>query len=226
MRIKTYKLIILALALFVTLVVPKARANSTTSREYEIKAAFLYNFIKFTDWPKEKMGDVNEPIVIGIIGKDPFGDAIDVIRDEQVKGRKLVIRWFKSFEESKESNGKDKPSVHKEIEAIRKCHLLFFSSSEKKKTIGEIMKALESSHVLTVGDMNGFLETGGVINLITEDKKVRFEINISAAERAGLKFRSQLLRLAKRVIREDTPKDDKRHSSARQITGKPIMSFL
>lgn len=225
MRIKAYNLMVLALALFVTPVVPKAKADSITNHEYEIKAAFLYNFIKFVDWPPKKVADSNDTITIGIIGEDPFGNAVDIIRGEQVKGRKLVVRRFKRFEKSKKSNGKDKPSVHKEIKAIRKCHLLFICPSEKKN-VREIMKALKGSHVLTVGDMNGFLESGGVINLIAEDKKICFEINISAAKRAGLEIRSQLLRLAKRVVREDTPKDEKKHSNARQVAGEPIMSLI
>jgi hypothetical protein len=76
--------------------------------------------------------------------------------------------------------------------------------------------------VLTVGDMNGFLESGGVINLIMENNKVHFEINISAAKRAGIAIRSQLLKLAKRVIKEDTPQDDKMRSNTHLITRKPI----
>jgi len=225
MKIKAYILIVLALVLFMAVIVPKTRADSAASREYQIKAAFLHKFIKFVDWPKEKMYDVNKPIVVGILGKDPFGDAIEIIMGEQVKDKKLVVRWFESFEDSKNSNGKDKPSVHKKIKAIRKCHLLFFCYSEKKYR-EEIMKSLKGSHVLTVGDMNGFLESGGVINLIIEDKKVRFEINISAAKRAGLKIRSQLLKLARRVVREDTPKDNKRHSNAREVAGESIMFLL
>ena len=222
---KVYNLAVLALALFVVPIAAEAQPESVQSREYQIKAAFLYNFLRFIDWPEEKTADSNEPIIIGIIGKDPFGDAIDIIRGEQVKSRKLVVRWFKSFEESKEFNGKDKPSVHEEIEAIKKCHLLFICSSEKKN-IKEIMKVLKGSHVLTVGNMNGFLESGGVINFTEEDKKVRFEINISAAKRAELEIRSKLLRLAKRVIREDASKDDKKHSSARQVARELIVFLL
>ncbi len=196
------------------------------NKEYQIKAAFLYNFVKFVEWPKEKISkDANEPIVIGIIGKDPFGDAIDIITGERVKDKKLVVKWFKSFEDSKKSDEKNKPGVHMEIEAIRKCHLLFFCSSEKT-SIEEMMKSLKGSHALTVGEMNGFLESGGVINFIIENKKVRFEINTSAAKRARLEIRSQLLRLAKRVIEEDTPGDGKGHSNARSVTGEPITFLL
>ena len=183
------------------------KVEAEEDKEYQIKAAFLYNFIKFVDWPKDKMPDVNEPIVVGIIGKDPFGNAIDIIKGEYVKDKKLVVRWFKSFEDSKKSDEKDKPGAHREIEAIRKCHMLFFCSSEKKG-IKEIIKSLKGSHVLTVGDVNGFLESGGVINFIMENKKVRFEINIPAAKRAEIEIRSQLLRLAKRIIKEDTPEDN------------------
>jgi len=220
------KICIFVVLVLILLAMPTTQVvEAAENKEYQIKAAFLYNFIKFVDWPKEKMSDVNEPIVVGIIGKDPFGNAIDIITGEHVKDKKLVVRWFNSFEDSKKSDEKNKPGVHREIEAIRKCHLLFFCSSEKND-IEEIMKPLKGSHVLTVGDMNGFLESGGVINFIIENKKVRFEINIPAAKRAGLEIRAQLLRLAKRVIKEDTLEDNKKHSNARSITRKPIIFLL
>lgn len=132
MRNKFYIFTVLVFIFLAMLIVQEVWAAE--NKEYQIKAAFLYNFIKFTDWPEEKMGDSNEPIVVGIIGKDPFGDSINVIRGERVKNRELIIKWFKSFEESEKSDGDAKASVHKEIESIKKCHLLFFCPSEKKKT--------------------------------------------------------------------------------------------
>jgi hypothetical protein len=181
-------------------IVSQARADPTASREYQVKAAFLYNFIQFVDWPKQKTADGNEPIIIGIIGKDPFGDAFEPIKDKMVKGKKVVIERFKGLEELKEEGDKGFQQ-HPQIEAIRKCHVLFICSSEKK-WLREIVGTTENEGILTVGDVEGFLETGGIVNFIMEDKKVNFEINIITAEKSKLKVSSKLLRLAKKVIRE------------------------
>ncbi len=197
MKIKTYILFT------VLLVGSPALADPTASREYQVKAAFLYNFIQFVDWPKEKMGDGNEPIIIGVIGNDPFGDAFEPIKDKKVKGKNVVIERFKGLEELKESGEKDKSQLHPQIEAIKRCHVLFISSSEKK-WLREIIDTVEDNGVLTVADMEGFLEAGGIINFIVEEKKVNFDVSITAAEKAKLKISSKLLRLAKRVIKEET----------------------
>lgn len=198
---RTYILVILLPALLVVPIDSKAWADPAQSREYQIKAAFLFNFIKFVNWPKEKMADANEPIIIGIIGKDPFGDTLDPIKNKKVKGKKLVIKRFKGFEELKKNSGKDEPEFGRKIQALRKCHLLFVCSSEKEN-FEEIIEILEGSSVLTVEETAGFLKAGGIVNFLMEDKKVRFEINITAAEQAKLKIRSKLLRLAKRVVEE------------------------
>ena len=203
MRIKVYILVVLALALFVMPIAAQAREHTAQSREYQIKAAFLYNFIKFVDWPKEKIGDSDEPIIIGLIGEDPFGDVFEPIKDKKVKGRGIVIKRFKSWEELKKSSGEDKAELARKIEALTKCHLLFICSSEKKN-LKEIINSVKDHSVLTVGEMEGFLESGGIINFLMEEKKVRFEVNLVAARQAGLEIRSKLLRLAKRVVKEDT----------------------
>jgi len=206
MRIKIYIFVVLALALFAAPIATQAKDDSAQSREYQIKAAFLYNFIKFVDWPKEKIPDSNEPITIGIIGKNPFDDAFEPIKDKHVKGRGVVIKRFKGFEELKKTGEKDKSGLHPEIDAIRKCHLLFICSSEKQN-LPKIISSVKGHSVLTVGETPGFLEAGGIINFLIEQKKIRFEINLTAAKRENLKIRSQLLRLAKRVL-EEKPSDE------------------
>jgi len=201
MKAKTYILILSALALFVMPIAAQGGVNSAQSREYQIKAAFLYNFIKFVDWPKEKMPDNDDPIIIGIIGKSPFGKAFEPLKAKKIKGRSVVVKRFKGFEELKKSSEKDKTELGRKIEALRKCHLLFICSSEKKN-LSEIINSVKNHSVLTVGDTKGFLESGGVVNFIMEEKKIRFEINLTAARQAKLKIRSRLLRLAKRVVDE------------------------
>ncbi len=200
MRIKACIFVVLALALFAAPISVQAQDDSAQNREYQVKAAFLYNFVKFVDWPKEKVADGNEPIIIGVIGKDPFGKAFDPIKNKQVKGKKVVINRFKGLEELRKSG--------EQIKAIRKCYLLFICSSEKEK-LREIINLVKDDSVLTVGEVKGFLETGGIINFLVEEKKVVFEINNHAAKQAKLKIRSKLLRLAKRVIPGKPSSEDK-----------------
>jgi len=193
MKIKTYILIVIVLSLLAVSSAPQARADSTSSREYQVKAAFLYSFINFVDWPEDKLTEDNKQIIIGIIGDDPFGNAFEPIKDKQVKGKDVVIKRFKSFNELNKSDEK--------IEAVTKCHLLYICPSEKDE-LQRIINLVTKYNVLTVGDMKSFLESGGIINFLMEDKKVRFEINNIAAEESELQIRSKLLRLAKRVIKK------------------------
>jgi hypothetical protein len=189
MRIRSY----ISLTLFscVLVTVPAVRADSEKSKEYQIKAAFLYNFIKFVDWPKEKL--TAETIVIGVIGKHSFGKTFEPLKDKQVKDKKVIIKQFQSAEGSELTDT--------QIEAVRKCHILFVCQSEAER-LETIINSVKGHSVLTVGDMTDFLDSGGIINFVKEDEKVRFEINNTAAKKAKLDIRSKLLRLAKKVIDE------------------------
>jgi hypothetical protein len=204
MKSKTHKLVFLILVLFAIPVTAEPRVEE--NKEYQIKAAFLYNFLNFVDWPKEKLSDSNEPIIIGIIGKDPFGDAFEPVKNKKVKGKNIVIKRFKELEELEKSGEKDESQLYLQIEALRKCHVLFICRSEEEK-LRETISLFKDHSVLTTGDMEGFLESDGIINFLMEEKKVRFEINVTAAKRAKLKIRSQLLRLAKRLV-EEKPSDE------------------
>jgi hypothetical protein len=149
--------------------------------EYQLKSAFLYNFAKFVQWPAESFADDQAPLIFGILGKDPFGKVIDqTIRDKTFKDRELSIKRFEK------------------IEDVAVCHILFISSSEEKH-LAKIMAILKDSSILTVGEVKEFAERGGVINFVIVENKIRFEINVEAAERAKLKISSKLLKLAKIV---------------------------
>ena len=194
MKIKTYVFASLLLTMFLG---SQAKADSASSREYQVKAAFLYNFIMFVDWPQGKIANNDEPVVIGIIGDDPFDNAFDPIKNKQAESRKIVIKRFEGLEELKKSG---QAQLDKKIEAIRGCHLLFICRSEKN-VVNEIINLLKDSNVLAIGDMEGFLESdGGIINFTLQDEKVRFEVDLGAARQANLKIRSQLLKLAQRVV--------------------------
>jgi len=158
---------------------PGARAQS--SHEYEIKAAFLYNFVKFVEWPSEALPEASNTITVCVLGDDPAGEALESINGKTVKARRLVVRRIQP------------------IKGIESCHVLFISSSEESR-LPQVMQNLHGSSVLTVGEMERFIPSGGIINFVIERNKVRFEINPSGAERARLKLSSQLLSLA-RVVR-------------------------
>ncbi len=153
-------------------------AAEEPSREYRIKAAFIYNFAKFSRWPASSFSDGEAPLDFCIYGEDPFGGAFDAVAGKTIRGRRVAVRRIAT------------------IEASTGCHLLFISDSEAKRLTG-ILAALNDRPVLTVADMPDFARAGGIINLKTnEDDKLRFEINTGTARRAGLRFSSKLLSLA------------------------------
>ena len=153
--------------------------QAQASNEYQVKAAFLYNFAKFVDWPAEAFGGSNGTLVIGVVGDDPFGGALDqAINGKSIGGRPLAVRRLRW--------GQD----------LRSCHILFISSSERKR-LPQIIQSLRGASVLTVGDMGQFNQQGGIINFILEASKVRFEINSRGADQARLRISSKLLALAK-----------------------------
>jgi hypothetical protein len=154
-------------------------ASSPAPLEYEIKAAFLYNFVKFVEWPPEAFAGERSPLTICIYGTDPFGASLDgVVRGESLGERRLLVQ---------------RPE---EPDDLRDCHVLFVSRSERQR-MPEVLARVEGAPVLTVGDADGFLRAGGMINFVLEENKVRFLINQAAAERSGLRISSKLLRLAK-----------------------------
>lgn len=200
MRIREYILMILALTLL--LFTHEVRADSERSQENKIKAAFLFNFMKFVEWPADKMGDVNEPFVVGIIGSKDFIEAFKPITQRKFHDRSIVLKYFGDYEEFKKAQEADMGQWNRKIEALKRCHLLMFCSCDSGPldATSEIINALRNFPVLTVGEKDGFLESGGVINFLMEGNKVCFEVNSTAAKANKLKISSNLLRLAKRVI--------------------------
>jgi hypothetical protein len=186
--------------------------DSAPGKEYQVKAAFIYNFIKFVDWPKEVgrepeqngAGDNTEPITVGIIGRNPFGKTLDAITKKNIRNRKVVLKYFRGFEKNsiKYKEGGETKYKYKDRDALKACHVLFIGSSEGEYC-KEIIDIVKDDPVLTIGETRGFLEDGGIIRFVTEEKKMRFGINLIAAGCAELEIRSKLLRLAKEVIKKD-----------------------
>jgi len=162
-----------------------AHAESALPSEYAIKAAFLYKFLFFVTWPEGAFGNA-EPVILGIVGRDPFGDAFDDIEDKPCGpgNRSLRIRRLAS---------------HRVSPGIEDCHLLFIGDSDKAD-VQEILKRLSGRPVLSIAEHPGFLEAGGMVNLVIRDRKVRWELNQAAIQRAGLRAQAQLLRNAVRVF--------------------------
>ncbi len=176
---KWLNVVILALLVSAHLVTAREGQAQDSLSEYQVKAAYLFNFLKFVEWPEEAFADPLAPIVIGIVGDDPFGDALpQVVAGKTVQGRDLVIRKYRAGED------------------LRGSHILFISGSEKKR-LPQLLSGLHGSCVLTVADIDGFLEEGGMILLFSEQNRVRFAINVDAATRAKLKISSKLLSLAR-----------------------------
>jgi len=158
-----------------------ASANSPAYTEYEVKAAFLYKFTKFVEWPEEAFSGPDAPLTIGVLGEDPFGYALEeAVRGKTVSNRRIEVQRTRSATES------------------QRCQMVFISASEEPK-LGATLGALKGSSILTIGDVGRFAERGGMIGLLKDGNKIRFQINIDAAEDAGLKISSQLLNLAEVV---------------------------
>ena len=156
-------------------------AETPVTRECQLKAAFLYNFTKFVEWPANSSDGTTEPLVIGIAGRGPYAAELEeVVRNRTINGRKLVVKTV------------DTP------EAARGIHVLFLPTSEDAR-LAEWLGAFRGACTLTVGESWAFAQAGGMINFVLEGDKVRFEVNEAAAERAGLRISSQLLKLAKTV---------------------------
>jgi hypothetical protein len=201
--IRIYGLKTLVFVLFAASAAVSGQPAPAQSREYIIKAAFLYNLAKFVDWPENKATDNNDVITIGIVGKDPFGNAIDPIEGKQVKGRKLLFKKIQGPSQLPNKSDDDKAKLREYIEQWRKCQIVFICSSEKRD-FQEIIKSFTDYHVLTVGEMDKFIESGGILNLIPNEQKVVFEVNLVAARRAKLRISSEVLRLAKRIIKDES----------------------
>jgi hypothetical protein len=172
----------LILMLYISISISPANAQKKIYGEYEVKAAFIYNFLKFIEWPEGSFSDGT--INLCILGDDPFGTVINPVEGDFKKDKKIVIKRY------------NKPT------GIEGCHVLFICRSEKRH-LSEILNSIKGMKVLTISDTEGFAKQGVVINFYIEEDKVRFEINKDAADKAGLKISSRLLNLARIIHGEE-----------------------
>lgn len=159
-------------------------ARAQISREYQVKAAFLYNFTKFVEWPAVRFESKSSPIVIGLLGPAQFGDElVKIVAGRKANGRDIVVKELGSVAEATSAQ-------------------IVFIHAGGERSFREALDALHAAGVLTVGESPQFTAAGGIINFVLEADKVRFEINQAASERAGVKISAQLLKLATAVHRE------------------------
>ena len=158
-------------------------ARAQSDLKSQVKAAFLFKFAYFVDWPAAAFNDPAAPLVIGILGEDFFGDALEkMVRGKKVKGRQVEIRRFSEYEE------------------VGVCHILFIGSG-MKDSLKETLKQLDGTNILTVGEHKRFARAGGMIQFVMRDGMVRFAIQPEAARRAGLRLGAKLLKLAE-IVKE------------------------
>ena len=182
----TFNLQLLLLLTCLVLLAPlHVFAQSSPYTPYQHKALYLFNFAKFTEWPKEAFASDDAPFVIGILGTDPFGKDIEIIKGKTIKGRKLEIRPCKTAAD------------------IAGCQMLFINSTETN-LLAEAMSVIGNSSILIIAEMDEFIQKRVMIKLVGDKKNsgamtVGFEINLPVAEQARLKLDTQLLKLAKNV---------------------------
>jgi len=171
------------LLLFCVLPLAIAAALGQVSKEYHLKAVFLWRLAQFTEWPPSAFESAASPIVIGVLGENPFGDVLEaVVRGETAHGRKLVLQHYSHLDQ------------------IKSCHVLYISTSEARR-VKETVEALSDRTILTVSDIDGFaVSYGGMIRFVTDQNKIKLRINLDAVTAAQLKLDARLLR-ASEVIR-------------------------
>jgi hypothetical protein len=148
------------------------------SREYPLKAAFLYNFANYVEWPAAAFQSSTSPFIIGVLGPNPFGSMLDELSKKTVRGRPIVYRQYDSPQESGE------------------CHILFISVAVSDADCMAVIEATRRRHMLIVTEANGLARRGSVVNFFVEQNKLRFEINPDAAQQRALRISSKLLSLA------------------------------
>ena len=178
----TKKLFSCLLVLFLLFFAVTQVLASNGNLEYKVKAAYLYNFTKFVEWPSTALDDSPESTLnICVLGKDPFGYTIDLLNNKVSKGHKISVSYFDH------------------VDAAKGCHVAFISKSLENDLM-QVLQSLSKQPVLTVSDINGFSVKGGSITLDVVDSKVRFNINIKTIKESDLKVSAKLLELAKVVI--------------------------
>lgn len=164
--------------LMIAFSISSSYAQTSSTPEYQLKAVFLFNFTQFVEWAPTSFATDQSPLIIGIVGEDPFGTYLsDVISGEKVNGHPIMIQHYSNYED------------------IKTCHIVFITNNENNK-IEQITTSLKKYNILTVSDAPNFLVQGGMIRFFIKNNKMQFQINLDAARESNLLISSKLLRLA------------------------------
>lgn len=172
---------VLLMIVALTLATRAGPSHSSEEDEYRVQAAFMFNFAKFVQWPESIFSSPTAPLILGILGRDPFGTNVSGLARSTVQGRPLEVRQIS------------------EDSGAAGCHLLYVSRSEQAR-VGSILTALAGKSILTVSECPGFARAGGIVEFVIVNDTVRFKVNLEAARRHELKPSSQLLGVAVEVI--------------------------
>jgi hypothetical protein len=157
-------------------------SNAQTASEYQVKAAYLYNFAKFVEWPARDFANSTAPIQLCVLNDPSFGSELNqIVKGKVVAGHPVSVVPVQTPEQS------------------RSCHILFVNASQNAQA-RHVIEVLRDTSVLTVGETKGFVEDGGIINFVLQDDRVQFQVNHKAAKQAGLGISSRLLAIAKAVL--------------------------
>lgn len=177
MRIRATMTFVLGWLLFAA---AGSRAQESQPSEYQVKAAFIFNFAKFIDWPPVAFSDTKAPLVIGVFGDKPFcADLERAVQGKVINTRTVLVKECQTVEEAAQ------------------CQLLFIGAPAKER-LPEILAGLMKTNIVTISESEGFIKAGGAINFFREGKKIRFEINDEVVKRASFKIDSKLLGLSKK----------------------------
>jgi hypothetical protein len=176
--------VLLIWLLLITCLLPPSvlSAGPAATEEDAVQTAFLYNFMKFVEWPPEVFDDPESPIIVCTLGESPFINTVQSLEGKRTRQRPLVIKRYDSYKTAK------------------RCHVLVVSDFAGKDSYPAILSRLKGTSVLTVGNIEGFAEQGGMIEMFSVENKIRFNINLGSAKQSSLKISSQLLKLARKVI--------------------------
>ena len=185
----------------------------------KLEAVYLLNFGRFVSWPASDFTDAQSPLIIGVLGRDPFGRFLDdVVKGETIGQHPVIVRRFASVRE------------------VDRCHILFVSESESSR-LETIISELADRHILTVSDIPDFAYRGGIIQFLNERERVRFRINLQRAKNSSLELSAKLLRPAEVVFQGDTPlyatvtmeraaRGMRRHSAVAMLTPSSVFGHL
>lgn len=155
--------------------------DNTKVSEHQLEAVFLYNFTQFVEWPNGVFSKSDSPLVIGILGNDPFGSYLDeIVHGERSDGRAIVIQRYTN------------------VKQVENCHILFIDAGFTSK-MDNILNELGNKKILTVSDANNFMKHGGMIRFVNESNKIKLQINLSSVKKSNITISSKLLRLSEIV---------------------------